>query len=503
MTSATGDNAACAVKDLADAYDVIVIGAGPAGLSASTTVSDLGAQTLLIDENRTPGGQIYRSVLLARVADRQRLGEDYWRGREIAEAFLRSGAEYAPATTAWSIGPVHDERGRIVGHEVGVSGGGTARLIRAKQIVLATGALERPFPIPGWTLPGVMTAGAAQIALKTSGLIPEGRVVIAGTGPLLYLLAAQLIEAGATVSAVLDTTPKNNWLKAARHLPAFLSSGYVAKGLRLLRTVQRRTKVVRWVSALSAEGEGELTQVVWTARGQRQRMPADLLLLHQGVVPNINFSNAAGCKHEWDETQLAFRPQVDNWYESTVPGIAIAGDGAGIHGAEAAALQGALAGLGCASRLGFIDGGDRERQAARLEAQYRKVTRGRDFLDVLYQPSRSFRAPQNPDTIVCRCEEVSAGQIRASVRAGAVGPNQMKVFLRSGMGPCQGRLCGLTVTELIADERGVHPGQVGYYRLRFPIKPLKLRELASLPQPDAAKVAVLADLADTHLSKQR
>jgi NADPH-dependent 2,4-dienoyl-CoA reductase/sulfur reductase-like enzyme len=500
MTSAPEGREACTVKDIADAYDVIVIGAGPAGLSAAATLSELGARTLLVDENQTPGGQIYRSVLLAQEADRRRLGDDYWRGREIAEAFLRSGAQYAPVTTAWSIGPQHDEEGRIIGHEVGVSAGGTARLIRAKQVVLSTGALERPFPVPGWTLPGVMTAGAAQIALKASGLVPEGRVVIAGTGPLLYLLASQLIEAGAAVSAVLDTTPKINWLKATRYVPTFLTSPYVAKGLRLLRMVQRRTKVVRWVSALSAEGAGELKEVAWKAGGQEHRMPADLLLLHQGVVPNVNFSNAAGCKHEWDEAQLAFRPRVDEWYEASVPGISIAGDGAGVRGAEAAALQGKLAGLGCAARLDLIDAEAGERRASLLKAKLANVTRGREFLDVLYRPSKSFRVPQSPETVVCRCEEISAGQIRASVSAGAIGPNQMKMFLRSGMGPCQGRLCGLTVTELIADERGVSPDEVGYYRLRFPIKPLRLRELASLPQTASAKIAVLADLSDEHPS---
>ncbi len=501
MTCATGGAQARTVRDLADSYDVVVVGAGPAGLCAATTLSKRGARTLLVDENQSPGGQIYRSVLMAQEADRRRLGADYWRGRTIAEDFLASGTQYAPATTAWSVGPLYDGGSRIVGHEVGVSGAGMARLIRARQVVLATGALERPFPIPGWTLPGVMTAGAAQIALKASGLVPEGRVVIAGTGPLLYLLAAQLIEAGASVAAVLDTTPKRNWLNALRHAPGFLTSPYAIKGVKLLKTVQSRTKVVRWVSVLSARGEETLKEVVWTARGQEHRLAADLLMLHQGVVPNINFSNAAGCEHEWDATQLAFRPRVDEWYETSISGLAIAGDGAGIHGAEAAALQGELAGLGCASRLGLIDRQKREQRASLLRARLAKATRGREFLDALYQPSKPFRVPQTSETIVCRCEEISAGQIRASVNAGAIGPNQMKVFLRSGMGPCQGRLCGLTATELIADERGVSPDKVGYYRLRFPIKPLRLRELASLPQSDAAKVAVLADLADTHVPK--
>ncbi|WP_414475096.1 FAD-dependent oxidoreductase [Microvirga sp. M2] len=490
----------CGIADLADDYDVIVVGAGPAGLSAATMLAGFKARTLLVDENQAPGGQIYRAITVAQSADRRRLGEDYWRGRGIAEDFLRSEAEYAPATTAWSIQSVQDDAGRTIGQEVGLSSSGMARLIRAKHVILATGALERPFPIPGWTLPGVMTAGSAQIALKTSGLIPSGKVVIAGTGPLLYLLAAQLIEAGTTVSAVLDTTPRENWLRAFRHAPGFLISPYLAKGLKLLGKVQRRTRVIRWVSALAAEGEGELREVVWTAGGREHRMPADLLLLHQGVVPNVNFSNAAGCAHDWDEAQLTFRPQVDEWFESSVVGLSLAGDGAGIRGAEAAAIQGRIAGLGCASHLGLVAPAERDRLAAPLRRSLARASRGRRFLDEVYRPAQAFRVPQDPDTIVCRCEEISAGQIRASVSAGAGGPNQMKVFLRCGMGPCQGRLCGLTVTELIAKERRKHPSEIGYCRLRFPIKPLKLRELAALPQTETAKVAVLSDLADTHHS---
>ena len=222
------------IADLADEYDVIVVGAGPAGLSAATTLAGTKARTLLVDENQTPGGQIYRAITLAQPVDRQRLGEDYWRGRSIAEDFLRSEAEYAPATTAWSIQPLQGDAGRTIGHEVGLSSNGVARLIQARQVVLATGALERPFPIPGWTLPGVMTVGAAQIALKTSGLVPSGKVVIAGTGPLLYLLAAQLIEAGATVVGRSRHYAEEELASGLSPCSGFLVSPYLAKGLKLL-----------------------------------------------------------------------------------------------------------------------------------------------------------------------------------------------------------------------------------------------------------------------------
>src|SRR5215208_5907898 len=210
------------VSSFSERYDIVVVGAGPAGLAAATTSSELGASTLVLDENAGPGGQIYRAVTSTPVSAREILGEDYWRGAKLATAFRASSSSYARGATVWSVGPTLDESGRSEALEIGVSLGGSTRLIQAREVILATGALERPFPIPGWTLPGVMTAGAAQIALKSSGLVPDGRVVIAGTGPLLYLLAAQLIEAGATIAAVLDTTPRENWLAALRHLPGFL-----------------------------------------------------------------------------------------------------------------------------------------------------------------------------------------------------------------------------------------------------------------------------------------
>jgi bacterioferritin-associated ferredoxin len=215
-----------------------------------------------------------------------------------------------------------------------------------------------------------------------------------------------------------------------------------------------------------------------------------MLLLHQGVVPSINLSNAIGCAHRWDPAQRCFTPVVDDWGASSIAGVTIAGDAAGIGGARAAEARGTLAALGAAAALGRIDATKRDAGAAAPRRELQRWTRGRAFVDALYLPAPQFLVPTG-DTLVCRCEEVTAREIVDTVKLGCTGPNQMKSFLRSGMGPCQGRMCGLTVTEVIAAARGVPPADVGYYRLRFPIKPITLGELAALPQTDASVDAVV------------
>jgi len=479
------------IGEIADHYDLVIVGAGPAGLSAASRAGEHGLSVLLVDENPAPGGQIYRSITTTPVSDRTVLGEDYWRGSAIVARFERSAASYAARCTVWSIAP-EDSDLPGAAFEIGLSLDGHARLIIAGQVILATGAQERPFPIPGWTLPGVMTAGAAQIALKSSAIIPKGRIVIAGCGPLLYLLAGQLAAAGAEIVAVLDTTPRRNWSAALGALPGFLRSPYLAKGLRLMAKARRSLRFIGGVTNLTAEGSGRIASVRIERGKATQSIACDTLLLHHGVIPSVNLSNAAGCAHDFDETQHCWVPQLDDWFASSVPGIAIAGDGAGIGGAESAALRGEIAALDAARRLGRITIPERDAQAAPIRAQLERSLRGRRFLDLLYKPAMQFLAPPVDETIICRCEEVTAGQVRdAAKRLGVTGPNQMKAFLRCGMGPCQGRLCGPTVVELIAQARGTTPAEVGYYRLRPPVKPVTLAELASLPQSEAAVKAVV------------
>lgn len=469
------------LADLPDHCDVLIVGAGPAGLAAATEAMSLGLATVLVDENPAPGGQIYRAVD-ASPTPADVLGPDFAHGRTLTAAFARSGATYLPNATVWSLSA---ER------EIGISAGGMARIVTAGHVILATGALERPFPIAGWTLPGVMTCGAAQILLKTAGIAPKSDAVLAGTGPLLYLLAWQYLRAGVPVRALLDTTPRANRAQAARHFPAFLASAYARKGLALLWDVRRKLRVISGVTALRAEGDNRLREVAYRqGDGAETRIEAEHLFLHQGVAPNVNLSAAAGCKLVWDELFLCFRPDVDAWGASSLQGVTIAGDGAGIAGALAAEHRGRIGALHAAFALDRIDASERDRRAAPRRAALTVAERGRAFLDRLYQPAKSFRLPAD-DAVVCRCEEIGTKEISDALALGCTGPNQLKSFTRCGMGPCQGRFCGLTVTEMIAEARGVSPAEIGYYRLRPPIKPITLGELAALPQDAAALAAVV------------
>jgi NADPH-dependent 2,4-dienoyl-CoA reductase/sulfur reductase-like enzyme len=447
--------------------DFAVIGAGPAGMAAATLAAELGLDTMLIDEQDAPGGQIYRAI--ERAEDASPLGAEYLAGRLLADDFRESVATYRPAATVWHIDP---------DGTLSLIASGLAETIRARRILVATGAIERPVPIPGWTLPGVMTAGAAQIMLKTGDLVPAGRAVLAGQGPLIWLVAAQLIRAGAPPAAILETTPHRNYHAAGRLFAkvAWPARRALWKGLSLIREVRRADiPIVRGVTGLRAFGRGRVERIAWDGGG----IDADLLLLHEGVIPNTQISLALGLEHRWDAAQLCWRPVVDEWGATGLPTMSIAGDGGGIAGAEAAALAGRLAALDAAAFLDKIDPAERDRRARPIRAALRRELAIRPFLDRLYRPAPSVLVPED-DIVACRCEEVTVGQIRRAARLGAQGPNQAKAFTRCGMGPCQGRLCGPIVGAVMADTLGKPIAEIGTYRPRAPYKPITLGALAGL-----------------------
>jgi NADPH-dependent 2,4-dienoyl-CoA reductase/sulfur reductase-like enzyme len=453
-----------------DMADVVVIGAGPAGLAAAIAAARHGASVVLLDEQATAGGQIYRGVTQASAHQLDILGPDYAAGAALAKAFSGCGARHVMGASVWQL---------TTARQVNYLQGGRVRTIQADRVIICNGAMERPFPIPGWTLPGVMTAGAAQILLKDAGMAPSRPVVLAGCGPLLYLLGWQYLRAGVPIAAIVDTTSGADYRRAMRFAGGALAGWpYLAKGLSLMAAL-RKSGVQFYTGAreLHVLGAGQANGLGFVAGGQLRSVDTPLVLLHQGVVPNTQFTWSLRASHEWNDAQLCWGPVADQWGAIDVDGFFVAGDGGGIGGAGVAAIQGELAGLAVAAQLGRLSPARRDQLAAPLQAAMRRHLSIRPFLDTLYRPKDENRIPAD-ETLVCRCEEVTAGEVRGYVKLGCTGPNQVKSYGRCGMGPCQGRLCGLTVTEVIAQARGITPGETGYYRIRPPIKPMTLGELA-------------------------
>ena len=455
-----------------DHYDIAIIGTGPAGMAAATVASAHGADVLIVDEQPEVGGQIYRGITRQSIKDKTILGDDYYKGQSLADAFAASNADHVSGATVWQVSP---ER------EIGISKDGAAHLLTADQVIIATGAQERPFPIPGWTLPGVMTAGSAQILLKSSG-ITFSNAVFAGTGPLLYLIAYQYLKAGVPIRAILDTTPKSNRLKALPHLPgALYHLSSIMKGRKWIKALKSSgTLFIEGIDNLKITGKDSTEAIEYLLQNKWHRIEASNVFLHQGVVPNVNLAMASGCMHHWNEQKLCWHASTDEWGSSNVPGISIAGDGGGIGGAIAAEYQGRITAYQALYTTNKVKKQERDINVLPTQHALTHEMRIRPFLDVMFRPATQYRIPTDDATIVCRCEEVTAGKIRESISLGCAGPNQLKGFTRCGMGPCQGRFCSLSVSELIAKAQNVSVNELEQLRLRPPVKPLMLAELANL-----------------------
>lgn len=457
-------------------YDLAVIGAGPAGMAAAAEAAAAGLSVALLDEQSRAGGQIYRDVDRVSKDRAGVLGADYTYGKLLTAGLAHEMVTHIAGAVVWAIED---------GFRISFTKDGKGAQLSAEMVLLATGALERPMPVPGWTLPGVMTAGAGQILLKQSGVLARKGVLV-GAGPLLYLIAAQMVRAGTPPAALVETQTKANMAVAMRHLGGALRGWrYLLKGLSMLAEI-RRAGVPRYVGAseISIDGQSKAEAVCFTQGGTRHRIDCDTVFIHHGVVPNTQAARSLGVTHRWSDMQACFVPVLDAWGQSNLDRVFVAGDGGGIGGAKAAEHAGRLSALRIAEIAGRLTEGERDRKAAPFRAALAQERAARPFLDSAYPPYAEALSPSDA-TIVCRCEEVTAGDIRGYAKLGCLGPNQTKAFGRAGMGPCQGRYCGLTVTALLAEANAQSPDATGYYRIRPPLKPVTLGELAAMEASEA------------------
>jgi D-hydroxyproline dehydrogenase subunit alpha len=468
---------------------VAVVGAGPAGLAAALAAARCGAEVALIDEAPAPGGQIWRAGPGDRLAApaRERMAEATRLGVELVAATLVWGGR--PDGTLFLAPLLETDRGR------GVPGPPQERpdcwAIRPRAIVLATGAHDRAFPFPGWTLPGVLTAGGLQALTKSQGVPPGTRVLLAGAGPFLLPVACSLLDGGAEVLAVAEATRRRDWLRSAarvRHAPERLVqlARYEAR-LARARVPRVFGHVIRRAEGRERVARAELSP----ADADWRPLPAagrwfepDAVGVGYGFQPNLELARLLGCRLTFARRDGQFVVWRDPRMQSSVDGVFAAGEVGGIGGAELAESEGLLAGISAAGATGHPDNAHRATRRARGRA--RRRARFADLLADLFMPRRGALALIDGETEVCRCEGVTRAELEHALAETAVAPTTrgLKSATRIGMGPCQGTVCGQLIARLVAAQTGLPPDEAELPSARPPAKPIPLSVLAALAGGD-------------------
>lgn len=444
---------------------VVVVGAGPAGIRAAEALVAGGLTPIVIDEGERAGGQIYR-----------RPPQGFTRPPEVLYG-SEAGKAVALHRTFDSLAAagrlVHQSRSSVIAVADGrlqVLDGTGSRWISYDRLILATGAMDRVMPVPGWENAGVYGLGAMQIALKAQGAALGRRIVLAGTGPLLTLLAVQLLKAGAQVAAVLDTSSMRQQLRGFSGLAA--RPLFALRGLMMRRSLGRLYHAGVRLDRIEADERGPVAVLWRDGAGREQRTPCDAVGLGWHLRAETRLADLAGCDFAYDETWRQWLPQADAMGRAG-RGVYLAGDGLRILGADGAEVAGRLAAAACLQDLGL--------PAAGVSSEKRRVARFRRFAHGVAQafPWPSQATTGLPDeTVVCRCEGVTAGELRKTADFGGGEVNRVKSLGRVGMGRCQGRYCELAASEIVAGSAGhACAAAAGRLRGQAPVRPAPISAL--------------------------
>ncbi|HCY85539.1 MAG TPA: FAD/NAD(P)-binding oxidoreductase [Desulfobacteraceae bacterium] len=467
-------------------YPIVIIGAGMAGLAAANTLSGNGYEILIIDENDHIGGQLLRT--------RDPIQPGGWSpdpmksiGFDLIKR-LKTAKDITVMPRAEVLGILPDRR--LLVHTMDRPD--TCKEIRAGRLILATGARERYLPFPGWTLPGVMSLGAAQILMKHHGVLPAADTLIAGSSPLMMVLAAELLANGGKVAGLADEKGMKD--KAAflpflrHHWPKLLEGGWYTGRMIMGRVNQYpRTRVI------TATGNGRFKTTVLASidpkgriiPGTEMEIQAGALTVGYGFAPNIELGVQAGCR-------TGYKPSLGGWvletphsrYETSVPGIYAAGEPTGVGGAKKSWIDGRLAAMGILKSDGKVPAArhkqrfDATRAHLRRQAEHQLAYAG--FLNRLTALPDAAYTTIPDETLICRCEAVTMGDIRKRITQGFDTPAVLKKATRCGMGRCQGRICGPVTQDIIRVLTANKPDAPATgTRARVPVKPVPAAALFS------------------------
>ncbi|WP_323766317.1 FAD-dependent oxidoreductase [Marinovum sp.] len=448
---------------MSEGYDVIVVGAGPAGGEAALAAASAGLRVALVDEGPAPGGQVWRAPRTAQARAAAQTDADGRQGAALRARLQAASVDLLTGAEVWDAQP------GFTLHCLTPEGN---RPLSAPRVILATGAMERVLPFPGWTTPGVFGLAAATALLKSEHALPGREIVIAGQGPLLIAVAAKALALGLRPRAVVDRASRGDWLRAAAGFAAVPSM--LARGAQwMARLSAARVPILRQSAVIAATGDPQLAAV--TVRhlpsGRVQEIAADTLYLGNGLTPADELHRLLGAAQTRDALRGGYRTLVDADRRTSVAGLYAAGDGAGVHGALPSVLQGRIAGLAAARDHGALSAAEVAKQTAPARHELVRALRFADASCRLMAFPEAALAEVPPDAVVCRCEDVCRSEIDAAVARGAGDLNQLKHFTRLGMGPCQGRMCGLNAARLM------HPEADLRLTPRAPVRPVSMDRL--------------------------
>ena len=459
--------------------ELAIIGGGPAGICAALEAARYGVPTVLLEENHSLGGQVYRRLADDfTVASQKQPDKYYVKGTELIAELeqYRGKIELMDDAFVWGIFP-DKEIAFLHGDKLGT--------LKAQRLILAEGAYDRPIPFPGWTLPGVITAGAALRMVKVEYVLPGERILLAGTGPLQLLLAAHLVRAGAKVVAILETSHvSNSW----QRLPQLWGQWELLKdGLDYIWEIRKAgIPLLRGHAIIEAKGEEQVCQAVYArvdrdwqiVPGTEKSVDVDSIITGYGLIPSGRLSRLCGCHHKWAPYLGGWVPKHNEYMETDLPGVFTAGDCNGIEGAVIAAEEGRLAAINICRESGYITPEEAEHRCSLIFKKLRGLRRFESALNSIFAIRRGLLAQIPDDVVICRCEEVTAGEIREVIAEGMTNINEIKALTRAGMGPCQGRMCVSIIAEMVSLKTNQPLAEIGLPTPRPPIKPVPLVDIA-------------------------
>jgi NADPH-dependent 2,4-dienoyl-CoA reductase/sulfur reductase-like enzyme len=460
--------------------ELLIIGAGPAGLAAAIEAVRAGASVTIMDENPRVGGQIFRQLHDGFVAaDPKALGHDYQRGQTLLAEFdsVKSRVEYLAGALVWGI---------FENNELAILRGENSCSVRFRKLIISSGAYDRPVPFPGWTLPGVFTAGGAQSLVKTQRVMPGENMLLVGSGPLQLALANQIADAGGKVAAIVEAGRIDNWLKLARaswgQWMLLTDAARYVWGIRKAKIPLLRNHIIIEARGIEQVEEAVVAEVDtdWRPKSGSERVFAvDTVTVGYGFVPSVELTLMAGCDHRYEPLLGGWIPVRDENMKTNLPDVYAVGDCAGVAGSLVAIDEGRIAGLAAARSIDRLPETDTQKRMRPCRKRLTALNRFRTVLDSISLPRPGLHELSRDDTIICRCRDIPLKEIKKALHEGATDLNEIKRRIGIGMGPCQGRMCGPGLLEIAAREKKELPTCFGFLNPRPPLKPVPLTALAN------------------------